>query len=99
MVFSDIISRLPFSQFADTHHEFDHFFWLGDLNYRIEMDRGPPPFFLVALSSLLRFSLKDELMDKVRLKDWGTLKKFDQLINEQNALHLTSFSLFPFSSP
>eukprot|EP01125_Pyxidicula_operculata_P013585 TRINITY_DN4506_c0_g1_i2.p1 TRINITY_DN4506_c0_g1~~TRINITY_DN4506_c0_g1_i2.p1 ORF type:complete len:1139 (-),score=270.66 TRINITY_DN4506_c0_g1_i2:138-3554(-) len=38
--YKDIISRLPFSTTgSDCHHEFDHFFWLGDLNYRIELDR------------------------------------------------------------
>eukprot|EP01125_Pyxidicula_operculata_P001203 TRINITY_DN11141_c0_g1_i1.p1 TRINITY_DN11141_c0_g1~~TRINITY_DN11141_c0_g1_i1.p1 ORF type:complete len:1159 (-),score=245.47 TRINITY_DN11141_c0_g1_i1:389-3640(-) len=37
--YRDIISRLSFSPFGDSHHEFDHFFWLGDLNYRIELDR------------------------------------------------------------
>jgi len=24
---------------ADVHHEFDYLFWMGDLNYRIELPR------------------------------------------------------------
>ena len=37
--YRDILSRLPFTNNGDNHHEFDYFFWMGDLNYRIEMPR------------------------------------------------------------
>eukprot|EP01127_Copromyxa_protea_P022884 TRINITY_DN8432_c0_g1_i1.p1 TRINITY_DN8432_c0_g1~~TRINITY_DN8432_c0_g1_i1.p1 ORF type:complete len:1031 (+),score=159.25 TRINITY_DN8432_c0_g1_i1:58-3150(+) len=36
----DILTRMPFSQWSsDIQNEFDYFFWLGDLNYRIELER------------------------------------------------------------
>jgi hypothetical protein len=42
--YRDILKGLAANGFTknglgDVHHEFDYFFWLGDLNYRIEMSR------------------------------------------------------------
>uniref|UniRef100_A0A6B2KXB8 Inositol polyphosphate-related phosphatase domain-containing protein n=1 Tax=Arcella intermedia TaxID=1963864 RepID=A0A6B2KXB8_9EUKA len=37
--YRDVMSRLPFSVNGDNHNEFDHLFWMGDLNYRLELER------------------------------------------------------------
>lgn len=57
--YRDILARLPFTNNGDVHNEFDHFFWFGDLNYRIHN---------LSRDEIIKF-IKEERYDVLREND------------------------------
>ena len=60
----------------------DHVFWIGDLNYRIDLVRPDPANPAVALHRLAGY---DELVKVIKRREWPTLHQLDQLIEQKKA--------------
>ena len=67
-----IDSRLDLTQY-------DHCFWLGDMNYRLSAELMPPAESGVPMSASER---REHVMQLINDKKWSTLLQYDELLDE-----------------